>query len=457
MKKQIISALVAGAFLFALPAQAASTEVYRNNERLDTKSPILNVSDRTMMGFRDYFQAVNSPVSWDNDLRTAITEFEGKMIYIMPDSQEVIVDGKYIDLDVPPQIINDHIYLPLRFFGETMGYTVDFKVLADGGYWVNLSNTPALPPVEENKFPVTLPANTQVIPYLTGPNASRGHYVIDGKLVELVGFDRYVEKRVIDPNTGAASTQNFSVMGSPNIINDVFIDGNDLLFSVNKDSHTAPAPYVGPGKPSYVKPFATMATSLGDIAVYGTDTGSSAYQVDGHQLIQRNQRQEALVLELPKAFSASDFVLGDQGRMAAIIDHTLLIYDRNGLIAERPVDTTDLLFIGGNFVSYGNLGNDLALEIYDQAGHLLGSSLEIGLAGQGKTLLADYLLEGDNLSLLIHNDRQSAIAKVSLSNPRNPSPSLLGENILYTDFAPDTNGNFYVVGQGDATYLTRLA
>lgn len=453
MKKRLLGGVVATALLLATPAMAATTDIYRNDVLLPTKEPVLNVNDRTMMGFRDYFEATQMDVHWDDNTRTATTRFEGKDILIRPDEQQAIVNGEMAVLDTPPQIINDRIYLPLRFFGETMGYTVDFKALSGTHYEVRLSNLPVPAPTPA----VQWPAGTRTIPRTQAAPASAGYYWENGSLVEIAGVDRAVERRTIDTATGAVGSQRFPLLGFPNVIDDVNITGGLATFSANSNRDLPAWPYIGQGKPAYVQPSMHLSTSMGRLPVYGTTANDISYTIDGRQLVQNHNRQSGTVVDFTNAkvnSTENRFAVADNGTTAILVDDTLLIYNQSGVQKDIPFPAKDVIAIGNAFYFFGQEGTDFALAVYDTAGNVLRPFGSLGtVAPNGPVQLHDWHLAGDTLYLLLANDANTFLATQSLSAPNQAGQfTAMGKNVRYTHFVPGLDGSLAVLAADAGNY-----
>ncbi len=81
---------------------------------------------RTLIPLRGVFEKLGYEISWDNNTKTAEFEKEGTKVSVTVDSEEFSVNGESIKLDVPAQIINGSMMLPLRAIGEATGLTVNW-------------------------------------------------------------------------------------------------------------------------------------------------------------------------------------------------------------------------------------------------------------------------------------------------------------------------------------------
>lgn len=84
----------------------------------------VNVEGRLLVPVRAIGEALGATVEWDAVNRTAILTLNGKVVKIQVDSQEALVNGTPVKLDVPARIINNRVLVPLRFVGESFGAQV---------------------------------------------------------------------------------------------------------------------------------------------------------------------------------------------------------------------------------------------------------------------------------------------------------------------------------------------
>lgn len=127
MKKKFIAILMAMLMAVTLlPAISATADdlplsvyVYGNLLEFD-QNPII-VNGRTLVPMRGIFEALGMQVSWDDVARKVTANDSEKVIELTVGSNEAIVNGEGIALDVPAEIINGRTMVPLRFVGESTG------------------------------------------------------------------------------------------------------------------------------------------------------------------------------------------------------------------------------------------------------------------------------------------------------------------------------------------------
>lgn len=451
MKRRLFSLSCIFGLVLALPAFAnPATDIYYDGQILDTSQPVLNVQDRTMIGFRDYFEAVQAEVEWDEASRTAVTSFEGLDLFIDPDAGLVTANGQTVDLDVAPQIINDRIYLPLRFFSEAMGYQVDFQVLGQDRYRVDLTSASSQPPTDI-QAPI-LPEGSFSIPRLGDFPASAAYYLNGDRLIEVAGLTGSIQHRTID-SQGQVSSQTFK-RGGDQYIRDVYIENGEPVI-VRNQLPSAPAPYVGPASPSFVQPFAEFSTSLGPVEVYGTDLRQSHYIFRNNQLAYENQDENALVLKMSQAFDPQNARWAKEGHsQAAIVDGQLLIFDQEKLYVDQATPATDFLTGEDRFYTIGVQDQTFSLGAYDLKGHVLRPYQAVAsFSGSGPLYLRDSMEIGPTLYLLVANDDQTKLFIVNQETPHDIQVTNLGQGVVFTSFAQDVQGGLYAIAPEHSQYI----
>lgn len=146
-------------------AQSEEIKVYYDQKRLEFAIPPVAQDGRTLVQFRPIFEALGFEVGWDGDqnLVTAIKDdLEIRMI-LGQNNVEVIKDGRITRqrLEVPPQAINGHTLVPLRFVSETSGKKVEWhgkerKITIDSGYVLHKTYDPfgrdSFVPLEDSPY-----------------------------------------------------------------------------------------------------------------------------------------------------------------------------------------------------------------------------------------------------------------------------------------------------------------
>ncbi len=143
---------LAVSFLIAASVMAASAvSVMADAERrsetvitMQTENPVMQVNGidvsiddsgtapvirdgRTLMPIRAFAESIGANVVWNGSQRTVLITYNGKRTQLTIDSEIAYVDYEAKTLDVPPAIINDRTFLPIRFVAESFGCDVDWN------------------------------------------------------------------------------------------------------------------------------------------------------------------------------------------------------------------------------------------------------------------------------------------------------------------------------------------
>ncbi|WP_202916137.1 stalk domain-containing protein [Paenibacillus mesophilus] len=89
------------------------------------QSPV-NVDGRTMVPLRAIFEALGAKVEWDGATQTVTATKDDINISLTINSNEALVNGKKVTLDVPAQLINEKTMVPVRFVSEALGADVQW-------------------------------------------------------------------------------------------------------------------------------------------------------------------------------------------------------------------------------------------------------------------------------------------------------------------------------------------
>ncbi|WP_227761825.1 stalk domain-containing protein [Zhaonella formicivorans] len=89
----------------------------------------LNKGGRILIPLRAVSASLGAQVGYDAKTSTVTVSRDGKKVEIILVKQVIIkVDGKvYEDLDIPPEVLGNRTFVPLRFLAEVLGLKVDYR------------------------------------------------------------------------------------------------------------------------------------------------------------------------------------------------------------------------------------------------------------------------------------------------------------------------------------------
>lgn len=103
-----------------------TTNITYNGNKIDSDVPPYVKDGRTLAPIRAILEALGMTVSWDDATQTATAVKADITISVTINSNIAIVNGEQKTLDVPAEITNGRTFVPVRFFGEALGMTVDW-------------------------------------------------------------------------------------------------------------------------------------------------------------------------------------------------------------------------------------------------------------------------------------------------------------------------------------------
>lgn len=110
--------------MLLLCSWAGAVNLYIDTEKIETDVPPTIVDNRTFVPVRAIFESLGATVEWDDSTRTATGTTDDTVVVIQIDNSTAYVNGEERTLDVPAQIINNRTMVPARFVSEALGCDV---------------------------------------------------------------------------------------------------------------------------------------------------------------------------------------------------------------------------------------------------------------------------------------------------------------------------------------------
>lgn len=118
MKKKVLAFIMALSLsLGAVPAYAAISLSIDGRE-LQTDVPPVIVDGRTLVPVRAIFESFGASVMWDDATKTVTADRSGEIISLTLNSDTAYVNGQSYTLDVPAQSVDGRTMVPARFVAE---------------------------------------------------------------------------------------------------------------------------------------------------------------------------------------------------------------------------------------------------------------------------------------------------------------------------------------------------
>ncbi len=130
--KKFISLLLVGIMICSLSFatcyadSADEIKVVVNGKQLDFDQPPVLLNDRTLVPLRAIFEELGAVVMWNDASQTALAVKGDLQLFVKINTTVMMANDKEIPLDVPAQLINDRTLVPLRAVSEALGCTVEW-------------------------------------------------------------------------------------------------------------------------------------------------------------------------------------------------------------------------------------------------------------------------------------------------------------------------------------------
>jgi hypothetical protein len=124
--KKIIVLLLVVVLIFGSGVFAEDIAVEVDGRRLDFDVAPTIIDGRTILPARTIFESLGLEVEWDDKTRTVTGIGEGTELSLVMDQRVAYVNGEPVNLDIPPTIIDDRSMVPVRFVAESTGADVDW-------------------------------------------------------------------------------------------------------------------------------------------------------------------------------------------------------------------------------------------------------------------------------------------------------------------------------------------
>lgn len=478
MSKKAIKAL-AGTCILALglpalasnPAEASpSNQVYLENQLLNTEKPIFNRNSRTLMSYRDFYTAIGGQVSWDSTTRIASCDYGDSHIQIDPDQGTITTNGVTKGLDVPPQFINDHIYLPIRFFGESLGYQVNYQQEADGTNIVKLYRLANFATINGPQVSFTLPAasaNTQ----------GQVAYSLDqGTFVRQWLQDNRIQSERLSLADGSLTHHEGNLTPGTQLIEPylnsdrklVFADNSAALVHSQGDNNLLyPGDYLGYGEAT--SRLSDLSTKRFEkLPLYATK--GSILQTSGSQdtLTTTSKHEGGLLLDISHYHllqnDSANYAVSDDGTMAFLMNKDLLLL-RSNQNSTLPQIFADIPDFGGQFIQAQ--GNTFYIYGTDSSTVYCGKVLSTGpnqasyqaayTFTQANGIKIDDVDMSGSILYAIARDTRRAYAVAIDTTTGTTTEFTLPRGITYNQLIPDTNGKIAALAiEGNQVYLYYL-
>lgn len=102
-------------------------QVAVDGKRVEFDVPPQLIQDRTFVPLRAVLEAMGAKVWWDQNSQTGYAEKDGITIQMPLGSYQIYRNGQVIEMDVPIQMVQNRLLIPLRFASQALGGVVDWR------------------------------------------------------------------------------------------------------------------------------------------------------------------------------------------------------------------------------------------------------------------------------------------------------------------------------------------
>lgn len=124
------------------------------------------INNRTMVPLRGIFENLGYSIEWDVDTKTATLKKDDKSISIQTGADSFSVNGVGKQLDVPAQILNGSLMLPLRAIGEAAGLSVIWDSSSKTVIMTNIAEVTNVSTDSKEDIKKYLDSYSQIVKYM---------------------------------------------------------------------------------------------------------------------------------------------------------------------------------------------------------------------------------------------------------------------------------------------------
>jgi hypothetical protein len=210
MKRKILYvAMIMSLMLTIIPASLyakSDVTIKINGEEVSSNIPLLMENDRILVPANGIFEKLGAEVKWDKEKNNVLIEDRYTLVEMNIGKSQALVHKKYdftgipleAKLEVVPKIVNDTVYVPLRFVTESLDSTIN---------WDNDSNT-AL--IETKKDSNEISYSTLSPSDISG-NDTLTKWYEDNKVTKGIHYTKVGDSLYVLVSAGVKNTGGYSV------------------------------------------------------------------------------------------------------------------------------------------------------------------------------------------------------------------------------------------------------
>ena len=131
MKRKLLTLLISMVMIITsvngvVLADNDSISVYLDGEQIQFDVPPQIINDRVMVPLRTIFETLNASVDWDDETKTVTASKEGISITLTIDSPLMYVNNSAVVLDSPACIVDGRTLVPVRAISQGFNAVVNW-------------------------------------------------------------------------------------------------------------------------------------------------------------------------------------------------------------------------------------------------------------------------------------------------------------------------------------------
>lgn len=422
---KVLAVTAAMTSMLAAPALAdVSTDIYYNGELLNTTQPVINVDGRVLLAFRDLFENLDGEVNWSEEYRMASVTYGKNTINLFPDTGAVQVNGVPQSLAVGPQMIQDRVYLPLRFVAQSLGGTVDYTKGENDTGIIKINTIDSVENFVQQEGNITKilrttkeptnsvqPSNDTNAAYQQWKNNNSAYFIDDhGSLVEVQSYDQKIQVNVIDLTNAKVDTKTYNTDMLYPALTSVNKEGKIYNIGINETASSNR--YAGVGTPTGNGDGVEVETDQGDLRLYSGQITNSVFRYDastndgGVTSITTTGKVLDLVNRINDT-SQTSYAVASNGNYGFLLDGQLLIVDEDGDVKEdtfltKKMGDAKIFAVGDRFIIIGVNKEMRYPELYAAVYQANGSLINYfnNISNIGKPTDTENFYEYNNLRII---------------------------------------------------------
>ncbi len=140
MKKNIFLVFLVFLTFFSIPAAVEASSMRMRVNGVVWDVPQVMTDNRTLVGVRFIAEALGVAVNWDEENRTVIIG-SGRPTPNKNENIQILVNGKQLEADVAPKIVNDRVMVPVRVVAEALNSRVEWDQCLNSVIITDLKHT----------------------------------------------------------------------------------------------------------------------------------------------------------------------------------------------------------------------------------------------------------------------------------------------------------------------------